>query len=370
MSPILSPLHVDRLPLDALTPGDLERWRDVARRAAEPNPFFEPEFVLPAARHLGESDVTLVVVREDDDWLGCVPVRRLGRWRRIPFPCVAAWVHLYCFLGTPLVDGERCHDALAALVDAMRTGERVGFVAFDRLGEGGPVASSLSEVLRERGVRSVDYESVARAALWRRDEPTYLDETLRTKQRREMARLRRALGRDLGGEPVTCDRSDDPAAYDEFLALEASGWKGRAGTALASSAAHAAFFREMCGEFAKAERLELLALEVAGRTVAMKCNLLAGDAVYCFKIGYDEELSRYSPGIQLELDNVAHFHARGESEWMDSCATPDNQMINRLWPDRRRVAIVMIPAPGALGAASIHGVRAVAALRTRMRRAA
>lgn len=369
MTPILSPLHVDRLSLDALTPTDLGRWRNLAGRAAEPNPFFEPEFVLPAASHLGEPDTALLVVREGDDWLGCVPVRRLPRWRRIPFPCVAAWVHLYCFLGTPLVDPDRCVDGLAGLVDAMRD-ERVGFVALDRLGEGGPVAAALSEVLGERGIRSVDYDSAARAALWRREEPTYLDETLRPKQRREMARLRRALGRDLGGEPLTRDRAQEPAAYEEFLALEASGWKGRAGTALASSAAHATFFREMCAGFAAAGRLELLALEAGGRTVAMKCNLLAGDAVYCFKIGYDEELSRYSPGIQLELDTVAHFHQRERAEWMDSCAMPDNQMINRLWPDRRRVATVMVPTPGALGAASRHGVRAVAALRTRRRRAA
>lgn len=37
---------------------------------------------------------------------------------------------------------------------------------------------------------------------------------------------------------------DEPTRADEFIQLEASGWKGRAGTAFGSDPAHAEFFRE------------------------------------------------------------------------------------------------------------------------------
>ena len=43
------------LPIDELNPRDIAAWRELAARSAEPNPFFEPECVLPAARYLGET---------------------------------------------------------------------------------------------------------------------------------------------------------------------------------------------------------------------------------------------------------------------------------------------------------------------------
>ena len=41
------------LTLEQLDQSDERAWRGLAARSAETNPFFEPEFVLPAARHLG-----------------------------------------------------------------------------------------------------------------------------------------------------------------------------------------------------------------------------------------------------------------------------------------------------------------------------
>jgi len=76
--------------------------------------------------------------------------------------------------------------------------------------------------------------------------------------------------------------------------------------------------------------------------VAMKCNLISGDELFCFKIAHDESLSGFSPGVLLELDNMTIFHNERSERIMDSCADPDNQMINRLWRDRRRIATVLI----------------------------
>ena len=39
--------------LDDLDPADEQAWRRLADRSIDSNPFFEPDFVIPAARHLG-----------------------------------------------------------------------------------------------------------------------------------------------------------------------------------------------------------------------------------------------------------------------------------------------------------------------------
>jgi hypothetical protein len=354
------------IPVAGLEPRDLDAWRGLAERAVEPNPFFEPELVLPAARHLGGGPGLLVAEREGR-WSACLVVHRPARWRRLPLPTLATWRHSYCFLGTPLAIGDELEPALAALIDRGRREPGVAALALDWVGADGPVWDCLTELVGRDARTAVHWGRFDRAVLRRRAEPTYLDETLRGHHRRELQRKRRTLARDVGEPVTTVDRGGDPAAYAEFLRLEASGWKGRSGTALGAHPGHARFFTELCEGFAPAGRLQLLELSAGGRAVAMMSSLVAGGALYGFKIAYDETYGGYSPGIQLVRDSVEIFHERGDLTWIDSCADPDNDMINRLWTERRSIATVVVPARGPLGWAARHGTRAAAAVRNRMR---
>ena len=64
---------------------------------------------------------------------------------------------------------------------------------------------------------------------------------------------------------------------------------------MTSSIQHAALFREICASFAGAGWLQLLGLVAGDRTIAMECDLVAGDAIDCFKIAdHDETLGRFS----------------------------------------------------------------------------
>jgi len=112
----------------------------------------------------------------------------------------------------------------------------------------------------------------------------------------------------------------------------------------------------------------MLEMRAGPRLVAAQCNILAGEGAFCFKIGFDATLGRYSPGVQLELENLRGFHDYGLA-WMDSCADPDNAMINRLWPDRRRISTLLVPCGGAFGQSSRLGARVILAARRRKGRA-
>ncbi len=358
-------MHVNFMTLERLDERTLERWRDLACSAVEPNPFLEPELAVPAARHLDSGTAFLLVVGEGDRWDACLAVAR-RRWRGLSVPVVASWKHPYCFLGTPLVRSDRVEQAVAALVGRGLPRLRTGLFALDRFGADGQVAGTLDALFASRRNSLDVYAGHDRAALRRRPGPDYLDD-MRPHHRRELGRLRRRLEGETGSVRVV-DSAGDPAAVERFLRLEGKGWKGRTGTAFASSSRHAAFLFEVCRNFAGAGRLELLEMTAGGTTVAMKCNLLAGDAVFCFKIAFDEEWARFSPGVLLEVENVERFHA-GEATWMDSCADPDNAMINRLWPDRRRISTLLVPCGGAFGQSSRLGARVILAARRRKGRA-
>ena len=185
------------LQIDSLSAHELDRWRALAGRAAEPNPFFEAEFATLAARHL-EGDPELVVVADGDEWLACVPVVRRRRWRRFPAPWVIAWRHPYSYLGTPLVDRDRCRPACAALVDALATA-RGGLVALELVDPDGPVGQGLAAALDERGRPLMRLRTYQRATLARRAEPTYLDDTLSRSRRKELRRQGRRMSEAIGG---------------------------------------------------------------------------------------------------------------------------------------------------------------------------
>jgi CelD/BcsL family acetyltransferase involved in cellulose biosynthesis len=346
---------------EGMTAEDIRRWSALAAGAAEPNPFFEPEILLPAARALNSARLRLLVIKDGGGWVGLLPLRSVLRWHRLPWPALATWSHDYCFLGTPLIAAGHEREVAAELLVTARD-RSSGCLALENVPAEGPVGDAIAAVVDELLPPPVVWNSWERAALQRRPEAGYVQ--LRSRRRRELRRLRGQLEGVLGAPLTTIDRANDPSAVDDFLALEAAGWKGRAGGALAAARA-AGFFRETCDALRAQGRLQLLSLQAGDRVVAMKCNFLAAGTGFCFKIAYDEEFARWSPGVQLELDNVEVFHHGTVLDSMDSCADPDNEMINRLWPDRRRLLTLLVPTSGPGGRLTREGAGVAVRLRRR-----
>lgn len=354
-------LSVDLVDLEDVDDTLLSSWRDLADRAAEPNVFHEPEVVL-AARHLGAKRVSLLVVGEGHQLYGCLPVRPVGRGPGVRLPALTVWRHPHCFLGTPLVDRDRAEEVLGLVFFGRRPGPLLHLRVAERVGDDGPVLAALRSACARHGV-AIEVIWRTSRAVNRKEDPARPSGD----RRRRLMRSRRRLEERLGAPARTVDRAGDPDAVEAFLALEASGWKGRHGTALLCDGGEAEFFREMCAALARRDKLQLQSLEVGDRVVAVKCNLLSGRAAFCFKSAFDEDLAGLSPGVQLEVDDMARFEA-GEAEWMDSCTTADNVMINQLWHSRRTLSDVVIPV-GTLGAALLRGISLAGSVRPRARRA-
>jgi hypothetical protein len=135
---------------------------------------------------------------------------------------------------------------------------------------------------------------------------------------------------------------------DEFLQMEAAGWKGQAGGAFLVQPGHGEFLRQMCGNFRDSGMLRVWSLRAGDRTLAMKLNLVAGDTLFCYVIAFAEGHANLSAGLQLEVENFRLFHEEPRLRVMDSCAEPDNDFANRLYPDRRSLINVTIGS-GPLG---------------------
>src|SRR5262249_50394990 len=136
---------------------------------------------------------------------------------------------------------------------------------------------------------------------------------------------------------------------NEFLLLEASGWKGLSGGAFAANEVNREYFISVGREAFLRGRLMMLAMRLNGKPIAAKCNFLAKRGAFAFKIAYDEQYSYHSPGVLLEIENIRQVHRRPDIDWMDSCANPDHPMINRLWLDRRVIQTLVVPTGIGMG---------------------
>lgn len=348
----MASLSVQRCRVSALGEPEREQWRALAERAVEPNPFLEPELLVPAVEQLdGGARVEMLVVRDGERWLGCVAVRTQPKWSSLWLPAVRTWRNPYGFLDIPLVDRDALPAVAEALAGAVRAWPGRAFLVVEH-GSDGPIADALLSA-RRRGPRPLAFARAQRAALFRRSQDDYVSSFVSGKRRRELGRTRRLLERETGGVVRLVDATDDPAATDRFLALEGAGWKGRAGTALASDPAHERFLRRAAAGFAARGRLRMLELRCGEQVVAALLCVVAGRTLFTLKIGYDETLASGAPGVLLLVDVASWFHAQADLDRVDSCADPDHPTINRLWPDRRPLVSLVLPAAGPLGRAAV-----------------
>lgn len=126
-------------------------------------------------------------------------------------------------------------------------------------------------------------------------------------------------------------------AIERFLVLENMGWKGEAGTSMRANAANEQFFREMISRFREAGGVFFTELVLNERVIASTCNLISGNSAFAFKIGWDPDFARYSPGMLIELgllENVPKFF--GHLDLIDS-GSVEGSYLDALWLDKRRL---------------------------------
>jgi CelD/BcsL family acetyltransferase involved in cellulose biosynthesis len=326
-------------------------WDALATRAAEPNPFFESWSLLPALRALDrEGGVELLCLASDGALAGVMPIRHEKNYYGHRLPHLRGWVHANAFLGVPLV-ARGCESAfwraLLAWVDAHAGGSL--FLHLAQLPLDGPLHAALVAELKRQGRAGYVVMREERALLASSlgaDE--YYAASLSGKKRKELRRQHNRLAEE--GDLAFERRRDSDGVdrwVEDFLTLEAEGWKGKAGSALASDPATGALFAETMTAAARLGRLERLSLTLDGRPIAMLANLIAAPGAFSYKTAFDERYARFSPGVLLQRENLALLED-SEVRWCDSCAASGHPMIDHIWRERRTIGRLSISIGGPL----------------------
>jgi len=346
------------------------QWRELARRALEPNPFFEPEIVLNAAALEGAPEVDLLVVGDAVRLHLLAPVHRSRSYRRVPVPALTTWDHDYSLLGTPLLGPEAPQAALLTALELLKRDRVAPWLVLEGMSADGPVATALRACLEQAGIRPTSLLTFTREALLDAAAHGEPSNRFSGKTMKSLRRRRRQLAEKLEGEVESVDAATGPdldGAIEAFLLAEASGWKGEDGGAFLRRAGHADFFRAVCRDFAADGRLQMHVLGGPSAQVAFHCDLISQDRVFNFKIAYDDEYRQYSPGLLLEVDWLDAFDRQDALTSVDSCLAWNAQPAHRVLPDDLEITTLLVPLSPVRGRAAARLAPAVRAVGRRAR---
>lgn len=322
----------------------------LSSRAIEPNVFFNPRFLAPAMPRLEDRDVRLAVMRDGDEFRSrlrlLVPftVEKSGT----PFgsSILRTWASPFGPLGTPLVDRDDpagvIEDFFGMLARPHLRMPKVFVMPDVRLD--GPFASMIRAFAESRNLPFEITNTVERPHLVSdQDGDSYLTTTMSAHHLKEMQRLKRRLS-ELGELEYRIARQPQETreAVETFLALEASGWKGRTGTAMAIDRFRAAFAREAAHRLSQSDMCRVHSLHLNGKAIASLIVFIESAVAYTWKTAYDEEYARFSPGALLMMELTRTHLEDPNIDVTDSCAVPDHPVLSRLWGERRALGTLAI----------------------------
>ncbi len=296
-----------------------QEWDRLAIETKAP-PFLRPGWISAWWDAFGSGTLEVLALRSQGRLAGVLPVASRGGVIRSP----TNW-HTPAF-GAVAEDPEAVRQLYAAALAKRPRRLDVSFLDANAADcEGVERAAGRYRVLR-RPVMSSPYVLVDR------DWESYWA-SLSKNLRGTVRRCRRRLA-ERGDLTVTVcgDSTNLDEMLEEGFELEASGWKGEAGTAIASRPETRLFYRRVSAWAARTGILSLGFLRVDGKAVAFSLALESDGRHYLLKPGHDADWDSFGPGTVLTAEMIERCFTRGlqayeflgdadeyKLRWTDAC---------------------------------------------------
>jgi CelD/BcsL family acetyltransferase involved in cellulose biosynthesis len=284
--------------LSTLSAADRAAWRELQAHRPDSSPFVEEEWVGAWSQAFGPRDPLLVCDWEEGrlDGLGVlqsVSESWAGRRTAVLQSLTSVESPRFEFLSA---GGRR--DVQERLWRALCTARRWDVIRVEHLPEDSPALSAGIAVADALGWNRVVEETLI--SPWRPlpQLPEAWDEGLKRKFKANLRNRERRL-EALGAVAFTVigTGAEQAAALETFYALEASGWKGKQGTAIARRASTKAFYDGLWERTTRDWWIPILSLD--GRPVAAQLIRVRERTLFLLKTAYDPEFAPYAPGQLL-----------------------------------------------------------------------
>jgi len=273
----------------------------------------------------------------------------------------------YNLYGSPLIGVRGSAACIPAMLDHLRAvhagprilsiknlpAEGAAWLALKEMAAAGRIGISIIS----RWERAILERSIAA------DADACLSVTISSSRRKRLRKNRQALER-IGALTLTAHTGEDAAiGFETCLRVEASGWKGRAGTALSQKPADSAYVGRVMQAMAAENRGWVLEMRSGEQVAAAGLILRCGGEASFWKTAYDEAQARYSPGVILDMMVTEWLYDQPWFVRLDSGADDTIDPDSQIWKQRR----AMVNAVISLDPGSLPERLVVSALRLRHR---
>lgn len=326
-------------------------FAELSRRALTPNPHMAPPAIEAAALLIPHDSIVILAAWQSEALgserlVGLWALARRRNWRGgFAAHLVSPLLPLYEVSSVPVIDRDHVDEVVHAMLSHINAASALPrTLLLPVLPLEGRFTDALRELCRVSGSRIATYESWDRPMMVPQpgeDADLYLRRALGASYKKRMQQFRAATR----AGSLSFQRRRGIAAregFEDFLALEAGGWKGEARTAILSRAADAAYFRKLVAGFADIDGLQLDTLLLDERPIAMGVLIESAGTRHFLKIAYDETQSRLSPGRTLTIAMVRADFAGTPSTVFDSGAGDGVDAGTYVWGERMLMGHVVI----------------------------
>ncbi|NTF34598.1 GNAT family N-acetyltransferase [Rhizobium skierniewicense] len=345
---------------------DLQEELDfLSNRVVEPNIFFTGKLLAPAMPRVDNRAVRFALMRDENG------IRSRMRFL-MPFTVekpgfsvgpsiLRAWSNPFGPLGTPLVDSEGAAETIDNLLDALSQPELrlPNVLVLPTLRLDGAFTRMIKAIALSRNLPLATAEPHRRMMLESQTDATlYLQNVLSVGQLQELQSHWQhlesvgTLTHDIARQP-----QDIRLRTEEFLALEASGSKGRKRSALVSDRYRAAFAREAITNLAEVDSVRIHTVNLNGQAIASAVVFMTMGEAYVWKLAVDEDYSRQSIE-RLLMQKLTEWHLDDANILRtDICGADEGSTFRGFWGESADMGTLVI----GLGQNSDRDVRQVAA---------
>jgi CelD/BcsL family acetyltransferase involved in cellulose biosynthesis len=283
-----------------------DSWNDLVRAMPRPSPYLLHQWLLTWWRHYGVgNELAVHVAYRGHELVGALPLcvrRRRG-------------LRVLSFLGAeqiPLADLLLAEDEDAEVgAELAKRGASTqhDFADFHGLPSPSRFVAALGPSRLELIVRAEAPVLELNGSEWEDVYRTRLSSKHRSLHRRRCRQLAR-----LGTIETTVARTRDelaPALEDAFE-LHALRWSGRPDGSEFGTPRGKAFHREATSALAELDDVvRIVTLKLDGRPIAFVYYLVLEGTMYCYRLAFDPEFQRFSPGLVNRYDSLENAFAEG-----------------------------------------------------------
>jgi CelD/BcsL family acetyltransferase involved in cellulose biosynthesis len=330
-----------------------DSWDTLVRAMPRPSPHLLHPWLLAWWRHYGEdSELAVHVAYRGDELVGALPLcvrRRRG-------------LRVLSFLGAEQI-------ALADLLLAEGEGGGVGAALAERASatkhdfadfHGLPSSSRLATALGTSTLQLIVRAEAPVLELNGSDWETIYRTRLSSKQRALHRRRCRQLAK-LGRLETTVARTREelvPALEDAFE-LHALRWRGRPDRSEFGTPTGKDFHREATSAIADLDVIRIVTLKLDGRPIAFVYDFMLEGAMYCYRLAFDPEFHRFSPGLVNRYDALENAFAEGATrvEFFGGMERYKMELADRMEPLHEGLGLPGSVAGKVVVAGRLNGIR-------------